>query len=51
MLQHTKDGHAGEVMHQDNAQHMGKHVQYVARWDTSGRCAGAKETTWFMKWK
>ena len=29
MLQHTKDGHAdtvGEVMHQGNAQYMGKHA-------------------------
>ena len=53
-LQHTKDGHGdtvGEIMHQDNAQLMGKCVQHAARWGTSGRCAEAKETTWSMKWK
>ena len=45
-MQHTRDGLAGtvgEVTHQDNGQHMGKHVLHVARWGTLGRCAGAKE--------
>ena len=54
MLQHTRDGHAGtveEVMHPDNAQHMGKCALHAARWDTLGRYAGAKETIWYMKWK
>ena len=41
----------GEAMHQDNAQLMGKCVQHAARWGTSGRCAGAKETVGSMKWK
>ena len=53
-LQHTKDSSADtvrEVTHQGNAWHMGKCVQHAARWGTSGRCAGAKETVWFMKWK
>ena len=53
-LQHTRDscaGTVGEVTHPDNAQHMGKHAPYVARWNTLGRCAGAKETAQCMKWK
>ena len=53
-LQHTKDSHAdtaGNAMFQDNAQLMGKCVQHVARWGTSGRCAGAKETVQSMKWE
>ena len=44
-------GTVGEVMHPDNAQHMGKCVPHAARWDTLGRYAGAKETAQCMKWK
>ena len=47
MLQHTRDGYAGtvgEVTHPENAQHMGKCVPHMARWDTLGRYAGPKET-------
>ena len=54
MLLHTRDGCAGtvgEVMHPDNAQHMGKCALHVARWHTLGRYAGAKETAWYMKLK
>ena len=31
--------------------HMGKCVPHAARWSTLGRCVGAKETSWCMKWK
>ena len=53
-LQHTRNGHvdtADKATHQDNAQHMGKCMQHMARQGISGRCAGAKEAMWSMKWK
>ena len=43
--------YCGEVIHLDNGQCMGKCVLHVARWDTLGRYAGAKETVQCMKWK